>query len=341
MNARMLASLAGLALAGCSLIYDPSKVDEPPQREEVATWVEAWLDAYLAGAATCIVASAEYAETWDMGSRVAYRERMLEFWGTGNRRFDREAAAECLSRVRSPATCDDLLYARYPEPGHPCQRALQGTLQSGEACASTLECSPELYCDGGNGICPGRCAPRGGMGSGCGSSFNGFPSCRRDLQCNGTTCISRHLGVGQGCSTSSLSPCAFGLYCSASSQCAQMVAENGSCATGEQCAYGLYCDGTNCKARGASGVACTAGSCAFGYRCGPAGTCVPQSTLGQACGDPGDGSENRDCIGSRCTGSTCEAVSTKGQAMIVGGCAPYQLAVGAPALGAICSDVCP
>lgn len=340
-----VAPIAALALAGCSLIYDPDDVEAPPSRTEVGAFVEAWLDAYLASAATCYVAPEAWVDTFEIRDRSAHADVMMDLWDRGTRRFDAEAAAACLAATLAPAGCDALLETRSPPPDHPCALALRGARGVGEACGAHGDCEPSLYCDGSAGVCPGTCAPRGQLGSNC---TNGALACQRQLGCfnqpssGSSYCRSRQLPQGSPC-TNGEGGCAFGLYCdSGTTHCEIAPATAGTaCGGGWACAMGFHCDGgsSTCQPQVPLAGSCVpgVGECATGSRCSAAGTCEPNVGVGAECGDLGDGAEYQDCLGGWCDGTTCQPFPVRGEAATAP-CAPANLGVGA--VGGVCAFYC-
>lgn len=337
-------ALAAL-LSGCTLVYDPDDVEAPPSRADVQAFVEEWLDAYLASAATCAGAPEAWIETWEIRGRVAYADVMMDLWDRGTRRFDAAAAEECLALTLAPATCDALVDTRSPPADHPCAEALRGAKGIGEVCGAHGECQPSLYCDGSAGVCPGTCAPRGQLGSNC---TNGALVCQRDLGClaqpssGNFYCRTRHLPQGATC-TNGEGICAFGLYCdSGTTHCEALPATvDAPCGGGWACAPGFFCYGGSgtCYAQVAVGGGCVpgVGECATGARCNASGVCEAYAGAGADCGDLGDGAEYQDCLGGWCDGTTCQPFPVRGEAATAP-CAPANLGVGA--VGGVCAFHC-
>lgn len=337
------APLAAVAVAGCTLIYDPDDVEPPPSRAEVQAFVEAWLDAYLASGVACTGATTAWVETWQLRDREAYAEVLMDLWDRGVRRFDRGQAASCLTVTAAPASCDALIDTQYPPPDHACALALRGARGLGEVCGAHGECGPSLFCDGSAGVCPGTCRPRGQLGSLCSS---GATVCERNLACTyqfssgNMYCRGRHLEEGAACGDGE-GICAFGLNCGGSGLCERPSGLGEGC-DGYPCADWLTCDpGTLlCVDRIPVGQGCTVGnwSCVLGARCNGSGLCEPNAGPGEACGDLADGGEGQDCTGGLCIDPTCVPFPVRGEPSASLPCAPVGLGIGN--VGGVCGDYC-
>jgi len=177
-----------------------------------------------------------------------------------------------------------------PGPPAECLGLLRGTLGAGARCRSSLECAGSLHCAGLGPTSPGRCAPPGDTGQGCGGSVDplaGFtrqgsvehlhPECRE--RCIGHRCAPPARD-GEACRTT--------VECRPGSQC--LV--DATSATG----YALPDGGPPGKttpSRPASvctpaplpaneGEACPGGTCSVGLQC-VRGVCTHRKAPGQPC----------------------------------------------------------
>lgn len=350
MRIRALVPLALAALSACTLTLDPDDQPRPglnPSDAAVQNWAQDLVAAMAAKGPGCGFTPSELAAA-EFTDPDAFPARLVDLNRRGTMVFDPTQAAACLAAIAG-ANCGDLGKIRL-DPAGACQRAFRGTVGLAQPCASSPECGPSRFCDGGAGVCPGTCRDRVGPGQACDAAEG--PLCAPDLFCvsDGTSsrCAEPFLGVGEVCDGFLLG-CKWGLVCDGATSpptCAPGGTQGNPCLGGIFCQAGLRCTAGICLARTPVGGNCTPNptgdtQCVYGAFCNAAGTCVANPVAGQSCGWSGAG-EQPWCTGSRCSGppsDVCERWPTHGESCALAlRCAPEGAGVGC-VLGT-CRDDC-
>lgn len=199
---------------------------------------------------------------------------------SGTIRYDAAAARECI-RALTTSCSRGLSDLGIPAA---CRRAFVGTVRMGGACAVSVECAGDLWCDTLTLGCPGTCAPRVALGAPCLRSAQcPAPSdpdtavvCAAPADASSTDrrCISVRLDA----------PASLGQRCSRHAEA------DGEHAT--PCAVDLWCQTTTCAAPIAAGAACAGefDECVEGHLCVGAAlgpwVCAPvpvRTTVGASC----------------------------------------------------------
>jgi len=143
------------------------------------------------------------------------------FLGGGRMAYNQQAACECLEQIQA-VPCITVASSYLAPMEGACLSAIQGTSTSGEACASSWECAPGLYCsvdltaDPADAAALGTCVPIISIGSNC--AVTGRNSNTRDYPCNyvddngsptaycdtGSNLCTATVGLGQSCPQGSL-----------------------------------------------------------------------------------------------------------------------------------------
>jgi hypothetical protein len=171
----------------------------------------------------------------------------------GKSSYDADKAEQCVNQIAN-ADCDRTTKEGRETPAV-CSEVVTGTVQTGDACASSSECVS------------GACAT---------------PTC--GMACCLGTCVAANAPakLGEPCATRT---CEVGLACDNAKMCVELLAAGAPCTSGDQCAYGLGCAGSpgTCKALPKVGEPCPDNVCtAFGATCS-AGTCIADGLPGAPC----------------------------------------------------------
>jgi hypothetical protein len=151
-----------------------------------------------------------------------------------------------------------------PETPAECQGIIHGSLETGAACRSSLECVKGQRCHGAGPTAGGVCGPARADGQACGSAVDTlavYAKQQVELESGHQECTG---------------------YCDRL-RCAHRIALGEACRSGAQCADG-GCAAGKCAPHvlGNPGGACPTGECAEGARC-LAGKCVERRPAGSAC----------------------------------------------------------
>lgn len=104
---------------------------------------------------------------------VGWNQSLSDINGTGadggganlaKLQYDPATGGECLTAIRN-MTCANTPAAEFKNAWVKCFGAVKGTVATGGACASNVECNPNAWCDGEND--GGTCTPFKGAGSQC------------------------------------------------------------------------------------------------------------------------------------------------------------------------------
>jgi hypothetical protein len=194
--------------------------------------------------------------------------------------YDAQAADECLAQVEAS------LRQCSTAGGEACDRAFTGTVASGGACRSSLECVADLACD--EGICGGGAQAEGVEGDPC------FWTCQR--QGSGYSCG----GTGPT-ADDTLARCFddANLYCADTGLCTTRRDAGAACQRDHECAMDAHCDLGTCEPKAGEGGACRGDTgCQAGLYCKEQ-ACVAELPLGSPC-DAFD-----ECAGGQCEDGTC------------------------------------
>ncbi|MCK6544805.1 hypothetical protein L6R52_02985 [Myxococcota bacterium] len=218
--------------------------------------------------------------------------------------LDPRAVAACETAMADAHAGCDWVGPWSPELPTACRGLVEGTLELGAKCRSSLECRDGLRCLGAGPTDPGVCGPPLAAGRMCSTAVDTLavyarqddfekthPSCRG--YCERNRCLDS-LPIGGKCSN------------------------NSECGTGNRCAEGKCVEGSFAP----EGAACLGGDCAPGLRC-TAGRCVAPKPLGAEC------SSDTECLAGcvipdGATRGTC-AMRCAGFPVIRKGSAPFVL----------------
>lgn len=245
----------------------------------------------------------------------------------GKARYRGDRMDDCLSRVRRAGCGIDEAF-----DSEPCLAALDGTVEVGGDCGSTLECQGDAFCRN-DGACPGECVAAGAAGAVCEDDSE----CQPGLECSAQQRCYAPAKAGTACGGSDPESCADGAFCIGASE----LGSGGECRapdevftgkSGEPCNFvdgalcgsGLSCtilsfDGgtleAECRARVAAGAACTLAvpdQCPTDQYCSItsaatfSGSCTAKPGAGQPCA-PGPFEDSAPVCAPnlRCDGGTC------------------------------------
>jgi len=225
------------------------------------------------------------------GARALYLPDLPKALAKGASAFDARQAQACIDGLNARG-CG----RNPPDVGAACERAVTGSIHSGQQCNWIFECEQGRCAPTVAGACPSTCAGASGEGGPC------QPACdlRLGLRCIDNLCSKLH-NVDDKCSSDD--DCALDLYCDGFGKCSVRAFLQASCEGNDQCAAGLFCDqgpeGGLCRTRFTQGQSCTAASadaivfaCADGLSCkgfsfaktgATAGTCAATGEIGAGC----------------------------------------------------------
>ena len=260
-------------------------------------------------------------------------------------------ASDCLAAMAALSCDDDLEEVSLAG----CERVLQGRLEPGSACVSSLECAAGSCEFPGTG-CTGTCVADLAAGDACGAPP---AECGAGLVCDldatGTCVPPAPAAVGAPCGPGDL-PCVSGAFCDGGACAAKRpafascfvagtnVVESDACGAGTTCHQDSYFDATRaeCIPWVRVGAACGewVGNCVPGAHCSTAGTCVDDGRVGGACERVGD------CLDGWCNTAThvCESPKGVGEACTAWdqcGFTAYCTGYGAAGVCAVPSPSCP
>jgi hypothetical protein len=246
----------------------------------------------------------------------------------GTARYRPSRMDDCLRELRRSDCGMDAAFA-----SDACLAALDGTVELGGDCQSTLECEGDAFCQNG-GTCPGQCVATGAVGAVCDDDSE----CQPELDCSPEQRCYAPPQEGASCGGSVPESCADGAFCigaseGASGECRApdevFTAGSGDACNildGTLCEPGLSCtilgvQGTTiqgeCAPRVAAGAACTLAVpdqcpvdqyCEVTNRASFSGTCKAKPAAGQPCAPgPFDDSPPQCAPNLRCDGGTCRA----------------------------------
>jgi hypothetical protein len=275
-------------------------------------------DAVAAKLAECLHASTAWARA-QLGTCTESAASLP----SGRVRYDAARGAACAAAIRA-ASCDALDSV---ERSRDCQRALVGTVETGEACAADDECATGS-CSAARpgGTCPGQCVAVAAAGAACDDD----EECGQGNVCAGipgaTVCAPRSAPGAEGQPCGNDLSCQPGLFCAgapgASTRCDRRGGAGQPCDDDLPCAVGLVCAGGRLGARtcisvAAAGAPCTPSTvsgvdsvCPLGTVCAAASsTCVVQPAMGEGCASGGP-----SCVEGWCDPATsrCEAWAAAG-----------------------------
>jgi hypothetical protein len=222
---------------------------------------------------------------------------------SGRVSYNQDRASDCLNAIQT-APCPASSNGWKPF-GFGCRGDFQGTIATGEACFSDLECASG-HCrwsmwDVDNctsSCCPGTCAPLVDVGANC-FTYDYSSDCVDTDYCKGPyfvsngTCQSK-LAQGETCSRSAEEPCQVGLTCDNDLLTCVPFPKDGQPCTAYSCDnFDSYCDPTRgtCQARLKVGAPCAnyGDPGCVGYAQCLNGTCALMPGAGEACAIPEGG----------------------------------------------------
>lgn len=160
----------------------------------------------------------------------------------------------------------------WARPGLPlapdaCQGLIEGRVQSGGACRSSLECASNLHCRAAAGAAQGRCVPPEPLGASCGRGTDALAAYVLDRQVEAA-----HPSCAEFCSL-------------VSHQCEPSPVEGAACRASVNCATGQYCSKGVCRSgRAAARLADVGETCRADFECARGG-CIAGGTGGSGvCG---------------------------------------------------------
>jgi len=268
------ALLLGLALAGCTRLFDTASLDPLATAQG---YCQARYDAHYALNVRC----AGYDPTWaSLRPKFWYQEdcaRTATSVAEGRMTYDRTSGEACLAAYAAPS-CSD------PEGVLPaCAAALAPHVVQGGECTRNQECLGPGSCGSPDGTCPGHCTGFGALGDAC-DALHG--PCGPGLWCDGTTSCAARRGSGEACEGN----CLENLSCDAGF-CSYVAGAGEACgALACDPAQPLYCGGSACLPLPAFGEPCApGGGCGAGLYCSAGdGLCHQVPTEPQADGLPCD-----------------------------------------------------
>ncbi|HMJ13012.1 MAG TPA: hypothetical protein VK524_16435 [Polyangiaceae bacterium] len=261
---------------------------------------------------------------------VAELERAID---DGKARYDGGRMADCVDEVRAAGCGIDTALT-----SSACLAALDGTVELGDGCQSSQECSGDAFCRSA-GTCPGQCVATGDVGAVCESDGE----CEAGLECSSQQRCYAPAKKGQACGGSAPETCDDGSFCVGASELgsggecsapdelfAAQSGESCSFVDGPLCAPGLSCTilsfangivEAECAPKVGAGAACTLAvpdQCPTEQYCAIdeppfTGTCTPKPRAGQPCA-PGP-FEDSDPVCApylRCDGGTCRPLQPLG-----------------------------
>jgi hypothetical protein len=176
--------------------------------------------------------------------------------------------ADAIDRCRK-ASARQLVGCAWVGPLQPdlpaaCSGLIEGQIERGATCQSSLECRDGLYCQGVSPLAAGICAAPAQVGARCEfpadnlavyTRAEGGP---RHPSCEGVCLRGRCLAkLAEGGTCSSAGQCADGRNCIAG-QCrdAPLFATDAQCASSTECAAGDLCIDAHCSAPKSGGASC-------------------------------------------------------------------------------------
>jgi len=232
---------------------------------------------------------------------------------SGRVSYNQDTATDCLNAIQT-APCPASSNGWNPF-GFGCWGNFQGTVATGEACFSDIECASghcrwtlsDFYnCT--SSCCPGTCAPLVDVGANC-FTDDYSSDCVDTAYCQGPvyqgpadisngTCQTR-LAQGETCGVSAEEPCHAGLTCGESHTCVPFPKDGQPCTANSCDNYDSYCDPTRgtCQARLKVGAPCAnyGDSGCVGYAQCLNGICTLLSGAGEACTIPDGGYDYASC----------------------------------------------
>jgi hypothetical protein len=195
-----------------------------------------------------------------------------------------------------------------------CRRAIAGRLPAGQACRSSVECSPDTYCRiddaSAEDTCAGTCTARKPAESACDSSEEcdsdgTYYRCEKPAGSTSGTCkkvtVVTERAVGDPCGTTAVATeaaCSGKLWCTrGDSRCAEPIAPDEPCIDDHDvCERGYFCTG----AEGAKTCQLITIAAEEGASCGPQMLALCDLTRGLECIDGkcqsiGDGGVGTHC----------------------------------------------
>lgn len=252
-------------------------------------------------------------------------------------RYSGDRMGDCLRQVRRAGCAFDGAFS-----SEACLAALDGSVELGGDCQSTLECAGDAFCRNG-GTCPGECVATGAAGAVCDDDSE----CRAGLDCSPEQRCYAPPKQGAACGGPAPEGCADGAFCIGagdvtSGECRApdevFTAESGdpcNILDGTLCGPGLSCtildvEGSTiqaeCAARVGAGAACTLAvpdQCPVNQYCAVtsagtfSGTCKAKPTAGQPCAPgPFEDSPPQCAPNLRCESGTCSARQPLGAACV-------------------------
>jgi hypothetical protein len=178
--------------------------------------------------------------------------------------LDPEAAERCVEEASRKLEGCDWVTPLTPSAPEGCRNSIQGQLQIGARCRSSLECSDGLFCKGSGPTTSGVCAEPEAMGMTCAGTV--------DTLATYTKQVDYDLAHPQ---------CAG--YCQRG-RCVAFMTLGGACSSSKQCAPGQHCVSGRCvdETPPKIGEACSGSFCEVGAVCRE-GKCTPLKRAGEPC----------------------------------------------------------
>jgi len=241
------------------------------------------------GFESCLKATPAYVATLSTSHRAIIGcQQAVEAVAKGRATYDAANGVACVAALQALAGSGCASLSASLETLGVCQNVVAGTVASGGACYSAVDCISGT-CDTSK-ACPGTCNAYLTANQACGIGVAGI--CAPSLTCDPVTSTCETPSPVDGpC------PCREGTYCSSSTQTCAALPTSGACAPGDECAPGFRCVSATCQA--IQGVG---------------GTCTPSTTGSTVCTPFGtfcDPSSNQ-CAAWRIVGSSC-TISTGGR----------------------------
>lgn len=304
-----LAFVATLVL-GCGGLDSSAKVADggaPFGTGVVADFVNAYLPALCQYDVACRIEADVDGCRADLSAYWArYIHTLQGEIDSGRVSYNQDRATDCLNAIQtapSPASSNG-----WKPFGFGCRGDFQGTVVTGEACFSDIECASG-HCrwtldqadSCSSACCPGTCATLVDVGASC-FTYDVSSDCLQTNYCKGPADFSNgkcqaRLAQGEACNVSGVSaeePCQAGLICGESDTCVPFPKDGQPCTNpGPPCDNpDSYCDlatGT-CQARLKVGAPCAD----YEYGCVAyaqclSGTCALMPGAGEACAIPEGG----------------------------------------------------
>jgi hypothetical protein len=210
--------------------------------------------------------------------------------------LDANGTNACATAITT-VTCEDLIDDRLPAVCRP-----SGTLASGAACLSGLQCKTGFCAGASKGSLCGVCSMPTKAGAACVAG-----TCPSGSTCQKNVCVARKK-IGEPCTATS--ECGTGQVCLDGKACAAGGVEGTLCALDADCniLQGLRCSfttntctklaiveiGQSCGVVGANAALCHASDCSN------AGVCIARVKEGQACSSTTRCESGLSCVGSKC-----------------------------------------